>query len=119
MAMWTVCASDEVRAVAMGCARGCYQRAVVAGSENLSGSTLRGRAASYGAHYARSRTNLLRRMRAAGLEVGEARGPHGRRILVLEVAARERPTVVDALRHLPAAEMAREDRLEQLAPAAA
>lgn len=67
---------------ALTLAKGCYQRAIILGTEALSGATLRGKAASYGAHYARSRRNLLRRLRDAGL-AREERGLHGRRILVI------------------------------------
>lgn len=64
-------------------ARGCYQRSLLDGSENLSGSTLRGKARSYGRHYARSRNNLLARLDAAIIPWSEKRGKNGRRILVL------------------------------------
>ena len=68
-------------------ARGCYQRALLSGSEALSGATLRGRAKSYGARYAESRRNLLSRCRQAGLAISERRGSHGKRILVIGSAS--------------------------------
>jgi len=68
---------------ALACTRGSYQRGVVLGLESLSGSTLRGKAKKYGVHYARSRTNLLSRLKRAGVAVSERKGTHGRRILVL------------------------------------
>lgn len=76
--------SPIVRDVALACCRGEYQRNIVLGWENLSGSTLRGRASSYGAHYARSRRNLLRRLRSAGLHVSEMSGANNARILVVQ-----------------------------------
>ena len=70
-------------AAATELARGCYQRNLLGGSEALSGSTLRGRAAKYSGRYAASRRNLLHRLSAAGIEWHEMRGVRGRRILVL------------------------------------
>lgn len=70
-------------ATALTLARGCYQRALLNGSESLSGATLTGRAASYGYWYARSRQNLLARCQRAGVPISERRGDHGRRILVI------------------------------------
>lgn len=64
-------------------ARGCYQRDLLDGVESLSGSTLKGKAARYGGFYAVSRTNYLKRLRAAGIHVTEERGPKGKRILVI------------------------------------
>lgn len=64
-------------------ARGCYQRAVLAGSEALSGATLRGRARSYGARYAASRQALLGRVRAAGIACTVERRAHGKLVLVI------------------------------------
>jgi hypothetical protein len=66
-------------------ARGCYQRALLAGSENLSGSTLTGVAASYGPRYADSRRNLIARIRAAGIPIGEIRGPSPGRARILTI----------------------------------
>jgi hypothetical protein len=83
MGSWTEYETPGARAIALGCARGCYQRAVIDGDENLSGSTLAGKAKRYGVHYRRSRENLLARCRTAGVRVSERRGDHGRRILVL------------------------------------
>lgn len=82
--MWSKVSSKEIEAAALDCCRGSYQRDVVLGRENLSGSTLVGRAAAlYGGRYARSRRNLLKRLRQRGIAVGEVRGPHNRRILTL------------------------------------
>ena len=63
-------------------ARGCYQECIASGTEAISGSTLTGKAASYGGRYADSAYNFLTRCKAAGIEVGEVRGPRGKRILV-------------------------------------
>lgn len=79
-----LCAADEidVRNEALKLARGSYQRAIVLCESALSGADLTGAAARYGARYARSRTALIARIRAADL--GEVYvGPHKRRILVL------------------------------------
>ena len=57
--------TEEIKSLALSQCRGDYQAALIHGSESWSGSTLRGRASSYGAVYARSRTNLIRRIRAA------------------------------------------------------
>jgi hypothetical protein len=71
--------------LALSLCRGSYQRSLVCGHENLSGSTLKGKAASYGAHYAASRSNLLRRL-ARKMIVEETSGAHNKRILVLRTA---------------------------------
>lgn len=68
---------------AFALARGDYQRNILNGTEALSGSTLRGKASRYGAVYARSRRNLIARIRAAGIAIGEERGPRGARILAI------------------------------------
>lgn len=65
------------------CARGCYQRALLAGDEAWSGATLQGTAASYGYWYANSRKNLIARIAAAGIPVREERREHGRRVVVI------------------------------------
>jgi hypothetical protein len=91
--------------VAWPLAKGCYQRALLRGDESLSGSTLRGKASRYSGRYRQSARNLLARVEATGLvRVSERRGPHNRRVLVLEsiglepvamlaVATRETPEV--------------------------
>jgi len=68
---------------ALPLARGCYQRALLMGHEALSGATLRGNAKKYGAHYARSRANFLRRL-ASAVSVREEIADHNRRVLVIE-----------------------------------
>ena len=79
---WTV-ATICARKVALDLCRGCYQRNLVMGIEALSGSTLRGKAASYSSRYRTSRANLLARIRGAGVPVREILGKHRKRILVL------------------------------------
>lgn len=74
---------DETKLeAALRLARGCYQRALIHGSEALSGATLRGKAASYGKHYKRSALNLMRRLETFGL-AREQVGEHGKRFLVI------------------------------------
>ena len=46
---------------------GRYQRAILGGREVISGSTLRGKAKRYGAHYASSVRGLLARLTKAGM----------------------------------------------------
>lgn len=75
--------TEAAFALAMPMARGCYQRALLHGQEALSGATLRGKAKKYGAHYAASRKNLLRRL-AKVVTVREEIAAHGKRVLVLE-----------------------------------
>lgn len=89
--MWTICEDLEVRALALRQCRGVYQRNLIDGVESLSGSTLRGKAASYSGRYRESRDNLLARCRAAGIVVGEERGSKGKRILVLSWPFATRP----------------------------
>lgn len=67
-------------------ARGCYQRAVLRGSEPLSGAGIVGRAGKYAAHYARSRANLLARCHAASV-IDECLSKTGARTLVYGCAA--------------------------------
>ena len=87
MGRWTVCTSESVKAAALAQARGSYQRAIVEGVESLSGSTLRGRARSYGYWYKRSRANFLGRLTAAGVSWSERRESRGARVLVLGKSA--------------------------------
>lgn len=79
-------ASKAAMMRALAQAKGSYQRDLIHGHEALSGSTLRGKAARYSAHYAASARNLMDRLRAAGLSVSELRAEHGRRVLVIAEA---------------------------------
>ena len=70
------------------CARGCYQRALLAGRARWSGADLKGRASKWGAHYAGSRKSLRGRISAIpGIAVRERRGPHGLRVIVIASAS--------------------------------
>ena len=80
---WTIALDGENYRKAMACARGDYQRGIVDGHENLSGSSLRGAAKEWSSRYAHSRRALLSRMTAAGVVWREETGPHSRRVLVL------------------------------------
>jgi hypothetical protein len=81
---WTEIQDDETETLALQQAKGSYQFDLILGYENLSGSTLRGKAARYGAKYAESRFNLIRRLREAGFHVTERRAEKNARILVIE-----------------------------------
>jgi len=52
-----------IATIIYSCAKGSYQRDLLAGRENWSGSSLAGKAAKYAGHYARSRENLVERIR--------------------------------------------------------
>lgn len=84
---YTIVTDDAAYEAAQRQARGVYQRALLAGAENLSGSTLVGTAKSYGYWYARSRANLLARLTRAGVAWCERVGAHGLRQLVIGSAA--------------------------------
>lgn len=76
---------SKAEPIALGHCKGKYQVGIILGQESLSGSTLRGVAKSYGYHYACSRQNLLKRLRADNrLQVTEERRAHGRRTLVIK-----------------------------------
>ena len=68
---------------ALSLCKGVYQRNVILGIESLSGSTLKGKAKNYSGRYARSRDNLLDRMKKAGVKFEEVCGDHNKRILVI------------------------------------
>lgn len=80
---WAEIPPDVLQAV-LPLARGSYQRDLLLGRENLSGSTLKGRAREWGSRYHAHRAALLARLRAAGFRVSERRAEHGARILVVE-----------------------------------
>lgn len=79
---WTDAPADVVDAALKHC-RGAYQRNIVLGVEALSGSTLKGRAATYHGRYMESQSRLLARLKSAGILVAERRERPNRRILVL------------------------------------
>lgn len=84
---WTIVNDVDALNAALKLARGCYQRALLQGVENLSGSTLRGRAKEYAGRYKQSAETLLFRMTSAGIPWTEIRGDHNKRILVIGGAA--------------------------------
>lgn len=63
--------------------RGSYQRAILEGTEALSGSTLHGSAALFSSRYKRSSQRLLERMTKAGIPWRIERGPKNKKILVI------------------------------------
>lgn len=67
-------------------ARGCYQRAVLRGSEPLSGAGIVGKAGKYADLYARSRANLLARCHVVSV-LDECLSKTGARTLVYGCAA--------------------------------
>lgn len=85
--MWTRIENQADLDRALDLAQGTYQRDLLLGRESLSGSTLKGRARSYGGRYQASRDGLLRRMTEAGIPWSEEKGERGRRILVIGSAS--------------------------------
>lgn len=81
--MYAIINDQDVLIQALRLVRGCYQAAILTGSEALSGATLRGAAKRYSDRYAVSAANLLRRCQQAGLAVREQRGPHNKRMVVI------------------------------------
>lgn len=57
---------------ALSVCKGSYQESLIRGYEAWSGSTLKGKAATYKGKYHTSRLALMGRMRAAGLTVSES-----------------------------------------------
>ena len=93
---WTTVTEDALP-VALSCCKGNYQRELVFGLQAWSGSTLRGKAASYGSHYTESRQGLLRRLAAAGLRVRFERVGWGHRLVAhIELEAKIVPAAVPA-----------------------
>lgn len=84
----TICLDSDARIIAEQCARGGYQRELVADQRRWSGADLRGKASHYSGHYAASRRALLRRLRVAlgGAGCYKIRGSHDRRVVVLSSA---------------------------------
>ena len=81
--MWTIINDSSVLDAALTLCRGSYQRNLLLGRENLSGSTLKGKAKSYSGKYAASRRAILARCAAAKLPISETTGSHGKRLLVI------------------------------------
>lgn len=68
MGKYTICKEPGLLEVCLEQARGTYQRDLIHGHEAWSGATLAGKARSYGGRYARSRSVLLERLEAAGID---------------------------------------------------
>lgn len=78
---FSIVRSGTVYERAEALARGSYQRAILAGTEAISGSTLAGKAARYSSRYKASAKSFLDRCRKAGLEVEIVVGRNGRRVV--------------------------------------
>ncbi len=88
---WSV-VTDAARPAAANCARGAYQAALLDGYEAWSGSTLRGRAKTWGGRYARSRDALDTRLREAGILTAVAvTRPNGKKIYLVWSPSEARP----------------------------
>lgn len=61
----TATVPNTITETIFNCARGSYQNDLLTGWENWSGSSLQGAARKWGARYAESRRNLMRRIDAA------------------------------------------------------
>lgn len=81
--MWTIVKDQASLDAALKLAKGSYQQGLLRGYENLSGSTLKGKAKGWGGRYAASRSNLLARLRKAGIPISEQIGDHNKRLLVI------------------------------------
>lgn len=80
---WTEVLSEADYEAAIKLAKGSYQLSILNGHESMSGSTLKGKAASYGTRYRNSRYNLLDRCRKAGIDISVQKRDHGRLVLVI------------------------------------
>lgn len=81
--MWTIIKDNNIMEKALSLCKGIYQRNLIYGIENLSGSTLAGKAKYWSSKYRVSRENLLHRLKENDIPVKEIRGDHNKRILVL------------------------------------
>lgn len=80
---WADVKDAAAHAAALRLAGGCYQRAILWGTEALSGSTLTGKARRYNTKYLASADALLERMTAAGIPWAIETRERGRRVLVI------------------------------------
>jgi len=80
---WTEVVDAAAHTAALDLCQGKYQRDLLMGHENLSGSSLVGAVSRWGASYSQSRRSLLARMTAAGILWSERRGSRRSRILVI------------------------------------
>lgn len=84
MSNWLRIADPAAYEKALPLAKGSYQRAILNGEEAMSGSTLKGSAKmKWGAAYARSRWNLLKRLTKNGIPNGIEVQRGGKRVLVI------------------------------------
>jgi len=83
MSSYSVVNDQSVYTQCVALARGCYQRAILSGSEAISGATLRGTAKSYSGRYKESARNLIARCNRAGLPVSVETMAHGKRVVVI------------------------------------
>lgn len=80
---YSIIKSEKEKEKALAVAKGCFQIGLIEGSEALSLATLKGKARRYGAKYAISRNNFLRRLTDNGVIWSEQIGAHNKRILVI------------------------------------
>lgn len=80
---YSIIKSEKEKEKALTLANGCFQENLIYGCEALSLATLRGKARYYGAKYAVSRNNFLRRLTDNGVIWSEQIGAHNKRILVI------------------------------------
>lgn len=81
--MYAVINDQSVLEQALKLSRGCYQSAILTGSEALSGATLRGTAKKYSDRYKASAKSIIHRCQSAGLPVREEIGNHNKRLVVI------------------------------------
>ncbi len=80
----TIINNKQTLDAALKLAKGSYQRDILLGRQNLSGSDLRGAAKNYAGRYRQSSANLIARIKTAGLKVYEQIGDHNRRDLIID-----------------------------------
>jgi hypothetical protein len=80
---WTIVTDEKAFKAALKLTKGIYQYGFICGYQNLSCSTLRGKASMYSGRYKQSQQNVLDRMTAAGIPWCEQRGSHNKRLLVI------------------------------------
>lgn len=81
--MNTIITSTHEHKKALRLAKSIYQRNIINGHQALSGADFRSKARRFADRYARSRTNLLKRMADNGINFSIKTGPHNKKILVI------------------------------------
>jgi hypothetical protein len=94
---WVKVLDPQAQQKALHLTRGRYQREVILGTHNISGSTLSGKARDYAARYKRSREALLERLTQAQIPWSIEVQAHGRKILVFGEKPDSRPTMWDII----------------------